>query len=223
MNIWLLHPTAGGPELGRHWRPYWLADAWIRLGHRPIVICANSHHLMAGETRPPGPQRIGEVDYWFVKTWRYRNNSLGRLGNNVSFGFQFSLDARAISEQFGKPDLVIASTPHLFYVSTARRIAHRFKAKFWVEVRDLWPESITALGLAPAWHPIVKVIGWQARYAYRHADRLISLLGGAEAHMNSRGLPFGRFVWVPNGVSEAEIKSALEPQEVGHAIIRRMN
>jgi glycosyltransferase involved in cell wall biosynthesis len=223
MNIWLLHPYAGGPDLGRHWRPFWLADAWIRMGHRPIVICANFHHLVTGKIRPPGPQRIGDVDFWFVKTPRYNNNSFGRLRNNVSFGFQFSRDAVAISEQFGKPDLIIASTPHLFYVSAARRIARQFKAKFWIEVRDLWPKSIVALGLAPAWHPLVKLIGWQESYAYRAADRVISLLGGAEAHMNSRGLPFGRFVWVPNGVSETEIRSALEPQELDHGVIQRID
>src|SRR5437016_5877277 len=144
MNIWLLHPFAGGPDLGRHWRPYLLADAWVRMGHKPIVICANFHHLLVGGTRAPGPQRIGEVDFWFVDTPHYAGN-FGRLRNNISFGRQSGRDAAAISRQFGKPDLVIASTPHLFFVSAARRMARRLGAKFWVEVRDLWPESIVAL------------------------------------------------------------------------------
>ena len=42
MNIWMLHPFAGGPGLGRHWRPYLLADAWQRMGHRPLVISADA-------------------------------------------------------------------------------------------------------------------------------------------------------------------------------------
>ena len=45
MNIWLLHPFAGGPGLGRHWRPFWLADAWARMGHQPLVVSAGFHHL----------------------------------------------------------------------------------------------------------------------------------------------------------------------------------
>ena len=32
--------------------------------------------------------------------------------------------------------------------------------------------------------------------------------------MNSRGLPPADFVWIPNGVSESEIRSAREPAEV---------
>ena len=221
MNIWLLHPFAGGPDLGRHWRPYWLADAWTRMGHRPVVICANFHHLLIGETRQPGPQRIDDVDFWFVETPHYKRN-LGRLRNNISFGLQFGRDAAAISEQFGQPDLVVASTPHLFFLSAARRTARRLNAKFWIEVRDLWPESIVALGLVPAWHPLVKVLAWQERNAYRTADRAVSLLAGVEAYMNSRGLPPGRFLWIPNGVSESEIRSAREPEQATHPTVDRI-
>jgi glycosyltransferase involved in cell wall biosynthesis len=222
MNIWLLHPFAGGPSgLGRHWRPFWLADAWTRMGHRPLVVSAKFHHLHQ-EPQTAGPRRIGNVDFWFLETPRY-DGSLGRLWNNLSFGPRFQLNASRISEQFGKPDLIIASTPHLFFVSAAQRVAQRFSAKFWVEVRDLWPESIVALGLMPAGHPLMKVIGWKERHAYRVADRVICLLAGAEAYMSSRGLPSGRFVWVPNGVSEQEIHSALEPQNIAHPIIERIS
>ena len=88
MNIWLLHPFAGGPGLGRHWRPFWLADAWTRMGHRPLVVSAGFHHLHR-EPQAVGPQRIGNVDFWFLETPRYGDGSLGRLWNNLSFGPDF--------------------------------------------------------------------------------------------------------------------------------------
>jgi glycosyltransferase involved in cell wall biosynthesis len=223
MNIWLLHPFAGGPSgLGRHWRPFWLADAWTRMGHRPLVVSAKFHHLHQ-QPQAAGPRRIGNVDYWFLDTPRYGDGNPGRLWNNLSFGPRFRWEAAGIAERFGKPDLIIASTPHLFFISATRRIARRFNAKFWVEVRDLWPESIVALGLASSGHPLMKVIGWKEQQAYRGADRVICLLAGAEAHMISRGLPSGRFVWVPNGVSDEEIRSALEPQNMVHPIIERIS
>lgn len=223
MNVWLLHPYAGGPGLGRHWRPFWLADAWARMGHRAVVVTAGFHHVLTSVPRTTGPQRIGGVDFWFLETPSYSGNGFGRLRNQLSFGTRFRQDAIDIAEQFGKPDIIIASTPHLFFVPAARRVARRFGAKFWIEIRDLWPESIVAAGLAPPWHPLVKVIGLQERYAYRVADRVVSLLPGAEAYMNSRGLPSGRFVWVPNGVSDDEMRSALEPQKIAHRVIERIN
>src|SRR4051794_22745415 len=108
MNIWLLHPFAGGPGLGRHWRPFWLADAWGKMGHRALVVSAGFHHLHR-EPRPPGPQRIHDVDFWFIDTPRYENGSLSRLRNNLSFGPRFRAASAAIAKQFGAPDLMIAS------------------------------------------------------------------------------------------------------------------
>ncbi len=192
------------------------------MGHRPLVVSARFHHLHR-EPQAAGPRRIGNVDFWFLETPRYGDGSLGRLWNNLSFGPRFRRDATAIAEQFGKPDLIIASTPHLFFISAAQRVARQFNAKFWVEVRDLWPESIVALGLASSGHPLMKVIGWKEQQAYRGADRVISLLAGAEAHMISHGLPSGRFVWVPNGVSDEDIRNALVPQNIIHPMIERIS
>lgn len=217
MNIWMLHPFAGGPGLGRHWRPFWLADAWQRMEHRPLVISASFHHLHM-EPRRPGPQQVGEVDFWFVDTPKYSGN-LGRLWNNLSFGSRFRRDAMGIADTRGKPDLIIASSPHLFFVTAARQVARQFGAEFWLEVRDLWPESIIALGMTPAWHPLVKLLDWKERSAYRHADRVVSLLSGAEGHMRSRGLAPGKFLWIPNGLSEQDLNSALNTERSGHPLV----
>jgi glycosyltransferase involved in cell wall biosynthesis len=222
MNIWLLHPFAGGPGLGRHWRPFWLADAWGKMGHRVLVVSAGFHHLHR-EPRAPGPQRINEVDFWFLDTPRYGKGSPGRLWNNLSFGPLFRSASAEMAKQFGAPDLMVASSPHLFFISAAHQIARRLDAKFWVEVRDLWPESIVALGMTPAWHPLMKVLGWKERSAYRAADRVVCLLAGAEAHMRARGLPAGRFTWIPNGVSDDEIRGALQIESLSHPLIDRIN
>lgn len=222
MNIWILHPSAGGPGVGRHWRPYWLAEAWNRMGHRAVVVCATFHHLMQGEPKAAGQAEVAGVDYWFVKTPGYRGNGLGRLRNNFYYGRQITIDAEAMALNFGAPNLIIASIPHLFHVPAAERMARRFEAKFWVEVRDLWPESIVALGLAARWHPLVALIAMQERGTYRRAERVISLLAGAEPHMRRQGLAGGRFLWIPNGVSERELSQAMQPPAIEHPVLRRI-
>lgn len=221
MIIWYVHPTAGGPGVGRHWRPYWLADAWNRMGHRALVICSSFHHLMQRPAHPPGPAHIEGIDYWFVQAPHYQGNGLGRLRNNAAFARRLASDAQKIAHDFGAPDLVVASTPHLFHIGAARRIAQHNRAEFWVEVRDLWPESIVAFGLAGRFHPLVILMVLQERRAYRSAERLISLLAGAEPHMRSRGLAQGRFLWIPNGVSDAELQQAAAPPAISHPLLGR--
>ena len=76
MNIWLLHPFAGGPGLGRHWRPFWLADAWQRMGHRALIISAAFHHLHM-KPRSPGLQHIGGKH---AVDWRIRETGGGGNG-----------------------------------------------------------------------------------------------------------------------------------------------
>ena len=220
MNIWIVHPSAGGPGVGRHWRPYFLAQAWNGMGHRASVVCAASHHLMTGASHQAGRARIAEVDYWFVEAPYYRSG-LGRLRNGLAYARRLAVDAPEIARLFGRPDLIVASIPHLFHVRTACRVARHFGAKFWVEVRDLWPESMVALGLAPRWHPLVMLIAMQERRAYRSADRVISLLAGAEPYMRERGLGENRFVWVPNGVSQGELHQAAAATAIEHPLLRR--
>ncbi|MBR0801700.1 glycosyltransferase family 4 protein [Bradyrhizobium jicamae] len=198
-----------------------MADAWTGMGHRVVVVSAGFHHLHM-RPRKPGPQRIGGVDFWFLETPSYSNGSLGRLWNNLYFGHSFRLNAKKIAKLFGKPDLIIASSPHLFFIPAAQKMARRFGAKFWVEIRDLWPESIVALGMTPAWHPLIRWLAWLERRTYRAADRVVCLLANAEALMRSRGLAPKKFTWIPNGVSDEEIQRALGIETVTHPLVDRI-
>jgi len=221
LNIWIVHPTAGGPSIGRHWRPYWLADAWNRMGHDTTVICSNFHHLMQQPRRSPGLHRIEDVDFWFVPTARYNGNGPGRFISMLSFRL-------GLAHEFKKllilkpPDIIIASVPHFFHVQLLKRLARRRRIPFWVEVRDLWPLSLTTVGNLKSWNPLVKLISIQEKRAYSSADLLISLLANAEQHMVERGLQPGRFVWIPNGVSSSEMSSALNGMILDHPIIRHI-
>lgn len=214
MNIWIIHPYAGGPGLGRHRRPYCLAEAFNTLGHAATVICARHHHLLHRVPEASGLAQVGEVAYWFVDTPGYQGNGLARIQNMLGFGPHLARSAADLVAARGRPDVIIASSPHLFQMPAVHRIAKRLGAQFWVEVRDLWPESLVALGLSRRFSPLVMWLSWLERFAYRRADKLISLLANAEPHMRARGLREGRFIWVPNGVSFdplAAIEGATEP------------
>lgn len=223
MNIWYLHPTAGGPGLGRHWRPFWLAHYWREAGHEVTVITASFHHLMEGPARIEGVDSVNGVPYWFVATPEYSGNRFGRLMNMFTLGRRARTTADEIVLACGRPDVIIASSPHIFAVGSAVALARRFRALFWFEVRDLWPESLVALGQAGRFHPLVLWAARLERLAYRNADRLIGLLAGSESYMLQRGLRPGRFVWAPNGVSDSDMASSdlSNPGAAAHDIVRR--
>ena len=157
MNIWLLHPFAGGPGLGRHWRPFWLADAWTRMGHRPLVVSAGFHHLH----RKPRSFRAAAYRTMsisgFSKPRAMAPAVLAGCGTIFPLGPDFVMTAPEDLETVRK-----ARSHHRFNAASVLYFCGRTGSRsdtmpnFWVEVRDLWPESIVALGMTPAWHPLVK-------------------------------------------------------------------
>jgi glycosyltransferase involved in cell wall biosynthesis len=96
----------------------------------------------------------------------------------------------------------------------AHRLARAASARFVYEVHDLWPLSpIELSGMSP-WHPFALICQSAERYAYRHADAVVSMLPKVHQHMAQRGLDLRKLSIVPNGISPEEWQSppqALRP------------
>jgi len=198
-NIWYVHPYAGGPGIGRYSRPFFLSRHWLATGAQATVFTASNHHLL-DEPQQAGAKVVEGVPYEFVKVGAYTGNGLGRLRNMAEFSWRFARQATAYAEQYGKPDAIIASSPHPYAFLATDRVATRMGARSVFEVRDLWPLSLVELaGVSPS-HPLVRFTGWVERQAYRRADCVVSLLPNTLEHMTAHGLDAGRWAHVPNGV-----------------------
>jgi glycosyltransferase involved in cell wall biosynthesis len=83
----------------------------------------------------------------------------------------------------------------------AARWARRYSARLVFEVRDIWPLTLRELGGFRRRHPLVLLMQCFEDYAYRAADRVVSVLPAADRHMTARGMDAEKFFYVPNGVS----------------------
>ena len=45
MHILILNHYAGSPYYGMEYRPYYLAQEWIKLGHKITIVAANNSHI----------------------------------------------------------------------------------------------------------------------------------------------------------------------------------
>ena len=65
--------------------------------------------------------------------------------------------------------------------------AKRFKAKYIVDVVDLWPESFVAFGLISKNNPLTKMAYWAENWLYKRADEIIfSMEGGRDYIIEKR-------------------------------------
>ncbi len=209
MNIWYIHPYAGGPGVGRFYRPWHLGRAWAELGHTTTVFTADYHHLLDRDDIQPPDRDVAGVRYAALPAGRYKGNGLDRILNMWRFCRSLREAGGRVSRDLPKPDAIIVSSPHPFTIYPARALAKRFGARLVFEVRDLWPLSITEINGTSKWHPFVWLTGIAERYAYRNAEIVASLLPGVENYIKERGLAYRGFIWVPNGV-ETGLRSTPE-------------
>ncbi len=214
MNILLINHYAGSVRHGMEYRPYYLARAWVRAGHRVRIVAASSSHLRAQPPEMLGRRTLDEtidgIDYRWHATPAYRGNGLGRAANMAAFVAALYRDAADLARDL-QPGLVIASSTYPADIWPARRIATLAGARLAFEVHDLWPLSPMELGGMPAWHPFIALMQAAEDYAYRHADTVISILPKAGAHMAARGMAPHKLHVVPNGVDLDEWERAPAP------------
>jgi glycosyltransferase involved in cell wall biosynthesis len=207
MNILLINHYAGSPHHGMEFRPYYLAREWQRMGHR-VQILAGSYSHIRGSQPPEGrgrcwSERIDGVAYRWYRTPTYRGNGVRRVFSMVVFITQVWRAAPKLARDF-KPDVVIASSTYPMDIWPARRVARAAHARLVYEVHDLWPLSPMELRGMSRWHPFILWVQCAEDYAYRHVDKVVSLLPKASPYMQSRGMAADKFACVPNGVDPDE-------------------
>lgn len=212
MDIVYLAHFSGSPHHGMVYGHYYLAREWVRAGHQVTIIAASFSHV---RFRQPsmGPclteECIDGIRYLWVPTPSYvPADQVGRVRNILTFV------ARTWSSRLpiDRADLVICSSHHPFAFHCAERLSRRLGAKRLVfEVRDLWPLTLIEISGATQWNPFIRAMQWSEDYAYRHADKVVSVLAGARDYMVDHGMSPDKFCYVPNGVDvdDAQLNETL--------------
>lgn len=194
--VWVNH-YAVSPDLPGGTRHFELGRELVRLGWDVTVVCTDFHFQERRYCRRQGSDRseilevIDGVRFSWLWSAAYQSNNWRRAANWLSF-------ARRVASLRHEADLVIGSSPHLFAADAARQLARRRRVPFVLEVRDLWPESLTAAGgrKGLAYHVLDRL----ARSLYRAADGVIVLTPGVQRTLEKRRIGSKPLVLAPNGV-----------------------
>jgi len=213
VNILYVNHYAGSVRHGMEYRPFYLAREWRRLGHRVRIVAASQSHVRAVQPEVADSierEEIEGIEYFWLRTPPYRGNGLGRVRNMLSFVSGLYRQSERLMDGH-RPDVVIASSTYPLDVFPCARMARKANARLVFELHDLWPLSPMELGSMPRWHPFIMMMQRGEDFACRHADAVVSMLPNAEEHLASRGLPSGRFHYVPNGIDVAGWTEDSEP------------
>jgi colanic acid biosynthesis glycosyl transferase WcaI len=190
-------PAARAAELAHHW-----AEA----GHEVSVLTGFPNHP-TGVVPPEWRARlrqliyrenVGRVDVFRTWLWPLPNRKAHeRMRNYASFCLSAALRGFTLS----RPDVVIATSPQLLVGLSGWWIAFARQIPFVFEVRDLWPESLTAVGAGNEDSLLYHALGAIAKFLYQRADLIVVVAPAFKEHLTRQWrIPVEKIAVVENGV-----------------------
>jgi hypothetical protein len=182
-------------------RTYEHTREWVKAGHNVTVItCAPNFpkgQVFAGyRNRLWQRETIDGIQV--IRVWSFITANEGFLKRTLDYmsfmvtGFLASLFVR-------KVDVVIGTSPQFFTVCAAY-VTSLFKRVPWVfELRDLWPESIRAVG-AMGDSKILDRLESLELFLYGKADRIVTVTESFKRNLIGRGVEAKKISVVTNGV-----------------------
>ena len=173
---------------------------WVREGHEVTVVTCVPNH-------PKGRPYPGYRNAFFqsetvegirvLRVWTYLAANEGFLKRTLNY-VSYLVSVLAQVFRLPKPDVVVSTSPQ-FFCGLAGWPAARIKRAAWVlEIRDLWPDSILAVGALT--NPgIIGMLKGIERKVYRTADRVAALTEPFRRHIIRCGADAGRVTVLPNG------------------------
>jgi len=172
-------PAARASELSLH---------WARAGHQVTVLTGFPNHptgVVRKEYRARFRRLLARETFTgvdVVRTWLLpfpNSKAYERILNYTSFCLSSAITGLRIPS----PDVVIGTSPQLLVALSAWWLARMKRTKFIFEVRDLWPESLSAVGMGgdkSLLHRSLKAI---ASFLYSRADHIVVVTPAFKDHL----------------------------------------
>lgn len=191
---------------------------WVAAGHEVTVLTCVPNHpkgvLYAGYRNHL--RRVEDVEgIRVVRVFTYLAANVGTWGRIANY-----LLYMAAAVFFGfferRPDIVIATSPQFFCGWAGVLLATFRRLPFLLEVRDLWPESISAVEAMQS-RSILRPIEKLERWMYRAACHVVTVGEAYRNRLIASGIDPARVSVIMNGVD----RTRFFPREKDRAIAER--
>ena len=209
-KVWIFNHYAGGMMYAKGGRHYNFAKYLRGMGYEPTVFCCNQSHGDAEQFIDTDKlwveaqaEELG-VPFIFVRGRDYVTNGVKRVLNMLDFYFNAQKAAKEYAKLHGKPDVIYASSVHPLTLVAGIQLAKQFGVKCVCEIRDLWPESLVAYGIAGPHNPAVLFLRRLEKWIYKKADAVVFTMEGAYDYIIEQGwekdVPRSKVHYINNGV-----------------------
>jgi len=206
------------PEMGAPaGRAAELSRLWVEGGHEVTMLTGFPNHP-TGVVPPQYRQKFRRLvarenieGVNVVRTWLLpfpNRKTYERILNYSSFCISSAMTGLFLDQ----PDVVIATSPQLLVGLSGWWLARCNGVPFVFEVRDLWPESLAAVGMGNPNSLLHRSLAKLAGFLYRSCDRLVVVTPAFKEYLVEHWrVPADKIFVVENGV-ETSLFSRLTPK-----------
>lgn len=164
-------------------------ELFSRLPSWNFTIIASRRNLSTGENQAHAPGFV------FVPVTRYRSNGMSRILNWMSYAITATFAGLARP----RPDVVYASSPHLLAALAGWLVAKVRRARFVLEIRDLWPQVLVDMGHLQESSLLYRFLHEVEKFLYRQAECIVVMAPGSKTALVQMGIAPGKITYIPNG------------------------
>ena len=183
-------------------RTYEHCKVWIKNGAKVTVITCVPN-FPKGEVYKGYRNRLWQKEVIdgikVIRVWSYIVPNKGFLKRTLDY-ISYSITS-FIAGLFVKTDVIIATSPQ-FFTALSGRVLAKWKRKPWImEVRDLWPESIKAVGALND-NLFIRYFEWQEKRCYRSAKSIVVVTDSFKQKIEEKGIAPNKIHVIKNGVNK---------------------
>jgi glycosyltransferase involved in cell wall biosynthesis len=191
------------------------ARRWVRGGAR-VTVVTTAPNFPAGKVFPGYRNRMVQRE-WLdgietIRVWTYITANEGFARRTLDY-MSFMVTGFLTSLFLPRPDVIVSTSPQ-FFTACAAYVLSLFKRRpFVFELRDLWPDSIIAVG-AMRESAAIRALKLLEYFLYRKAARIVSVTNSFKLVLSGNGIPPEKIAVVRNGADLVGFTPGPKPQDL---------
>ncbi len=188
-------------------RVYERALYWVKWGHEVTVVTSVPNF-------PEGKVHAGYKNAWkqtemiggikVIRVKTYIASNYGKVTRIIDF-LSFMVTSFFAGLRVKESDVIVVNTPQFFSAISAWAVAKIKKKPFVLEIGDLWPESITAVGIFKKNLPL-RLLEKIELFLYRQASAVVTLTESFRENLINRGIDPNKIITIINGTELSQYK-----------------
>ena len=191
------------------------AKRWVASGHR-VTVVTGAPNFPSGKLHEGYRNAIWKretVDgIEVVRVWTYITANEGFVKRTLDY-LSFMVTSFLASLFLPRPDVIVATSPQFFTPCSAWVVSLFRRRPFVFELRDLWPDSIVAVG-AMRDSAAIRSMRKLEYFLYRRASRIVSVTHSFKRVLSGNGIDPEKIVVVPNGLDLGSYQPGTKPREL---------